>query len=81
MKSSARHETLRTRFAAHNGKPAQIILAPRPFELGLTDLSESAERESEVQRLLVEEARRPFDLSSGFLLRIHLFRLGRRTTS
>jgi acyl carrier protein len=73
-----RHETLRTTFATA-GEPVQVI-APLPptvalpvVELGA--LSE-ATRESEATRLAREDAERPFDLSRGPLLRVHLLRLG-----
>ena len=62
-----RHEALRTTFTIVDGGPAQVI-APRmtmePLVIDLQALSESA-RETEVQRLAAEEARRPFDLTRG----------------
>ncbi|PKO21740.1 MAG: non-ribosomal peptide synthetase, partial [Chloroflexi bacterium HGW-Chloroflexi-1] len=73
-----RHEVLRTTFAVEEGRPVQVI-APSP---GITlivqdvgQLSEAA-REVEVQRLTAEEARHPFDLTRGPLLRATLLRLG-----
>ncbi|MET0395594.1 MAG: amino acid adenylation domain-containing protein, partial [Longimicrobiaceae bacterium] len=73
----ARHETLRTTFAEHEGEPVQVIHPPAPValeELDLRDLPE-AEREGEAQRLAWEEALRPFDLARGPLLRSTLLRL------
>ncbi|HZN09361.1 MAG TPA: amino acid adenylation domain-containing protein, partial [Pyrinomonadaceae bacterium] len=72
-----RHETLRTTFRVVDGNPVQIISAPRPLTIPLVDLSslDEAEREREAQRLVDAEARRPFDLSHGPLLRVTLLRL------
>jgi amino acid adenylation domain-containing protein len=72
-----RHETLRTTFELRDGQPVQIIhsqhsIPLRHFEL--THLSQAAQQE-EIQRLLREQARQPFDLNKGPLLRISLLRL------
>lgn len=74
-----RHETLRTSFKTIGGKPAQIIAPHRAFRLPLTDLSGLSEtdRESEARRLATEEARHPFDLEAGPLLRVIILKLGR----
>ena len=71
-----RHEILRTVFSAVEGAPVQVISPPRPLPLPVTDFRElsPAGREAEVQRRAVEEARRPFDLSHGPLLRASLIR-------
>ncbi|HSE16459.1 MAG TPA: condensation domain-containing protein, partial [Pyrinomonadaceae bacterium] len=73
-----RHEALRTTFTSHDGEPVQVIGPARAVHLHVTDLSrhEEAERQREVERLTQEEARRPFDLSVGPLLRVSLLRLG-----
>ncbi|HWS52578.1 MAG TPA: amino acid adenylation domain-containing protein, partial [Pyrinomonadaceae bacterium] len=72
-----RHEVLRTRFGSEGGEPYQVVEEPSGVELGVTDLSYlgEAEREAEVLRLAAKEARRPFDLSRGQLLRVGLLRL------
>ncbi len=72
-----RHETLRTVFSAEDGLPYQLILPEAPIDLPLSDLSELpvAEREVEALRLAEREARRPFDLQHGPLLRARLLRL------
>ncbi len=72
----ARHETLRTTIINADGRPLQIISAHQPVELPLFDLRQCAEAEETVQRLLVSEAERPFDLAHGPLLRHLLIRLG-----
>jgi amino acid adenylation domain-containing protein len=71
-----RHEALRTVFAAHDGRPVQVVTPPARFDLPLTDLTaldpDAAEREAE--RLWQEDARRPFDLATGPLVRARLVR-------
>ncbi|MDJ0702182.1 MAG: amino acid adenylation domain-containing protein [Leptolyngbyaceae cyanobacterium MO_188.B28] len=73
-----RHEVLRTTFPIVNGNPVQRItehaFASIPI-LDLQSLSEQAQS-SEVQRLAIEDAQRPFDLAQGPLLRVTLLRLG-----
>jgi amino acid adenylation domain-containing protein/non-ribosomal peptide synthase protein (TIGR01720 family) len=73
-----RHESLRTTFQSVDGEPRQVIAADMPVSLPLTDLSalSEVERETEAQRLALAESRRPFDLSSGPLVRCTLLRLG-----
>ncbi|MET0623054.1 MAG: condensation domain-containing protein, partial [Pyrinomonadaceae bacterium] len=73
-----RHEALRTTFSAERGEPVQIIHQPHPVEMPLFDLSQTGaeEREREALRLVAEEAQKPFDLTSGPLLRAGLVRLG-----
>jgi amino acid adenylation domain-containing protein len=73
-----RHESLRTHFAEINDRePVQIIEPPAPLRLTRVDLSgETHEaREAEAARLIEQEAQRPYDLSTGPLLRISLIRL------
>ncbi|MFP2902408.1 amino acid adenylation domain-containing protein, partial [Corallococcus sp. 4LFB] len=73
----ARHEALRTTFHEHQGQPTQRIHAPAAWTLPLTDLSSLPEdqRENEARKLADEEARRPFRLATGPLLRSALVRL------
>ena len=72
-----RHEALRTTFSTVDGQPTQVIASRLTIELPIVDLRELSEvaREKEVQRLVVEEARRPFDLAKGPLLRASVLRL------
>jgi len=73
-----RHEVLRTSFPEQQGEPAQVIAARVEFELAQTDLSAlpAAEREQAALRLAEEEARTPFNLAVGPLVRARLLRLG-----
>jgi surfactin family lipopeptide synthetase A len=75
-----RHEALRTTFHLAGEQPVQRVAAPGSFELPRTDLGNvpRADREREARRLAAEEARRPFDLARGPLLRTSLVRLDER---
>jgi amino acid adenylation domain-containing protein/non-ribosomal peptide synthase protein (TIGR01720 family) len=72
-----RHEVLRTVFAAVEGRPAQVILPRLTIRLPVIDLESlhRDERQAESRRLSTSEARRPFDLERGPLLRARLVRL------
>jgi len=74
----ARHEALRTRFVAVDGRPWQVVLPRLTVELPLEDLRAlpAAEREQEALRRAGEEARARFDLEQGPLLRARLLQLG-----
>ncbi|HEU4881057.1 MAG TPA: amino acid adenylation domain-containing protein [Longimicrobium sp.] len=73
----ARHEALRTTFAEVDGVPQQRIAPAEAsgFTLVQHDLNGAADAEAELQRLLSEEARAPFDLERGPLFRGRLIRL------
>jgi amino acid adenylation domain-containing protein len=75
--TARRHEILRTTFTTVDGNPAQIVGRHQPVRLRLVDLSELPpdERKAQVSRLVVEESQRPFDLTSGPLLRVTLYRM------
>ena len=72
-----RHESLRTRFEAVEGKPVQIIAPIESLEVPFVELNElpEHEQEAEVTRLCREEAQRPFNLGRDLMLRAKLFRL------
>ncbi|MEW5926516.1 MAG: amino acid adenylation domain-containing protein [Gemmatimonadota bacterium] len=72
-----RHEALRTVFAVEGGEAVQVVLPPAPVRFPVVELSglPAAAREAETRRLAGEEARRPFDLARGPLLRATLLRL------
>jgi amino acid adenylation domain-containing protein/non-ribosomal peptide synthase protein (TIGR01720 family) len=73
-----RHEILRTSFVAVDGEPRQVVAPRAGLPLPVIDLRgrEEAEREAEFRRISSDESRRPFDLTSGLLLRARLLRLG-----
>ncbi|NNB91406.1 non-ribosomal peptide synthetase, partial [Corallococcus exiguus] len=73
----ARHDALRTTFRDSEGQATQHIHTPGTWALPLTDLSTlpEARREDEAQRKVEADARQPFDLRSGPLLRTALVRL------
>ncbi len=72
-----RHEALRTIFASADGQPVQIIAPVLHIDIGVEYLSSlpAPEREADARRLSAIEARSPFDLSRGPLLRLKLLRL------
>lgn len=73
-----RHEALRTTFDSRGGEVVQLVSPSLTLPLPITDLSHLPfeEREREAQRLTLEEAQRPFDLSTGPLLRASVLRMG-----
>ena len=73
-----RHESLRTFFLENGGRPMQKIWAPSEFPLPVGDLSglPKEARESELDRRISEEARRPFDLAAGQPIRAAVWKLG-----
>jgi amino acid adenylation domain-containing protein len=75
-----RHESLRTTFVLDGERPVQRIHLPAAVQLSVLDLGRLPEEERElaVARATAEEARRPFDLAEGPLLRTSVLRLGDR---
>ncbi len=73
-----RHAVLRSVFQLHDGRPAQRALAPRPAWLPVIDLSGLAAPAGVRDALLAREARRPFDLAHGPVLRSGLLRTAPR---
>ncbi|WP_437756712.1 amino acid adenylation domain-containing protein [Sorangium sp. So ce1389] len=71
-----RHEALRTRFVARDGKPVQLISPDARCELERVSLEAlpAETQETEVRRLATEHLRSPFDLA-GTLSRTTLLRL------
>ncbi len=72
-----RHEVLRTTFAVEQGQPAQVIHPHKPVCLPVIDISKwsEAKGQGELERLMIEDQLKPFDLVQGPLLRLHLVKL------
>ena len=71
-----RHEVLRTTFLVEGDQPVQVIAPEVNIPLEFSDLQGLAEAEARVVALAAEDARRPFSLGDGPLLRLTLLRLG-----
>ena len=78
-----RHEALRTTFVLRDGVPAQVIAPALEIATPVVDLGglDPELREAEARRFAQEEARRPFDLASGPLLRVATLDLGVRPST
>ncbi len=72
-----RHEILRTTFPSSDGTPFQAIGDVPEFDVAELDLSNlgADARESAANRAVIEEAEKPFDLSTGPLIRATILRL------
>ena len=72
-----RHEVLRTCFVAENGRPMQVIEESARVPVRVIDLrgEPAGEREQQARALAAQEARKPFELARGPLLRVALARL------
>ncbi len=72
-----RHEAWRTTFPMRDGQPVQMVHPPFEIKLPVVDLRglPESERTSAALRLATEDARQPFDLAKGPLVRAHLVRL------
>jgi Condensation domain/TubC N-terminal docking domain len=73
-----RHEALRTVFKANElGEPKQFVLSVQDcgFRIETLDLRGKDDREQFVKDLIRRQSFKPFDLSSGPLLRVALYRL------
>ena len=77
---SRRHEVLRERIVPAGDGPVALVDPPAPRPLPVVDLSAlpAPVREPEARRLVLEEARRPFDLETGPLFRTAVLRLRER---
>ena len=67
------HEILRTSYrVTENGEPHQVIHAPSPLQI---DVMTGSSNEEGVRAQVVAEVMKPFDLSSGPMLRASILRL------
>ncbi|WP_102106854.1 non-ribosomal peptide synthetase [Oceaniglobus roseus] len=76
----ARHAILRTVYVATDdggeaGGVVQKVLPPVPLHLPLTDLSGAADAAGQLDAARIEEARTPFDLATGPVLRARLLKI------
>ena len=72
-----RHESLRTLFAAPDGIPQQVVIAPEQADFGWQVIDATAWSESQLELAVEETALQSFDLESEIPLRSRLFRVGR----
>jgi len=73
-----RHESLRTVFRLENGQPSQVVLPALPLPIAQTDLRslEPEAREAECKNIASNDARQPFQLSTGPMVRARLVDCG-----
>ena len=73
-----RHEVLRASFPSKDGEPQQVIAPVNTCQRTVTNLEALGpeEKKSRLTQEATEEGERPFDLSTGPLFRVKLFRLG-----
>jgi amino acid adenylation domain-containing protein len=71
-----RHEILRTIFASEKGHPHQVIKPELTIKFDIIDLAhlKAHQREKETQRLITEDALKPFKLDVGPLFRTSLIK-------
>ncbi len=67
-----RHETLRTTFAAVSGQPMQVISPDSEINLQILELQylPPEQRQTEAEEITAAESLRPFNLSTGPLMRV-----------
>ena len=73
-----RHEVLRTSFETVNGQPIQVIHRTLRFQIEVINVQDAAspeERRARIEEFLAREGRKPFQLTTGPLLRVALIQL------
>lgn len=72
-----RHEVLRTTFPSFHGQPVQVISTECHVALPIEDLRglPKSEREAHARRLAANEARQPFNLATGPVLRFRVLHI------
>ncbi|GGN83776.1 hypothetical protein GCM10010112_62430 [Actinoplanes lobatus] len=78
---AARHDVLFTVFEEGPGGPRQRVMDSRDLPCPVTDLAELGENaaRARAEQLAEQDARRPFDLAAGPMVRAHLYRLAAET--
>ncbi|KAG0204168.1 hypothetical protein BGX28_003783 [Mortierella sp. GBA30] len=71
----ARHEALRSVFTNTNGQPEVHILPPEGMPIRWIDLQGAKDRDMQLERMVTEDTRRPFDLEQGPLIRMSMIQL------
>ncbi|KAK3807010.1 MAG: Non-ribosomal peptide synthetase module [Benniella sp.] len=72
----ARHEALRSVFVVNDGQPQVRLLSPQSgMPIRWKDLRGSSDVESQFERMSIKEARDPFDLAKGPLIRVLMVQL------
>ncbi len=74
----SRHEALRTSFPLRGGRPVQAVASVTPVPFDTIDLRAVVDSAAQAERLALREARQPFDITAGPLLRVTLLRLADR---
>ena len=76
-----RHETLRTSFQVVKDSPVQVLVPELSFTLPVIDLQSLPidEQSAQVQKLVKQEAQKPFDLTEAPLLRVTLLHLDEKS--
>jgi amino acid adenylation domain-containing protein/non-ribosomal peptide synthase protein (TIGR01720 family) len=70
-----RQESLRTRFKTINGEPVQVISDWMKLNIPIVMLENNSELENEIISMATAEARQPFNLENGPLLRIKILKI------
>ncbi len=66
-----RHAAFRTTFSSHQGQPVQIV--HHRMKVGFITVDATGWSQEQLDQAINEQARMPFNLATGPLLRIHLF--------
>jgi amino acid adenylation domain-containing protein len=72
-----RHDILRTRFVANDGKPTQFVRPSAQLDVPVEDVSAlpAQQREAITRTLINQEVRRPFNLETDLMMRAKVIRL------
>ncbi|MBO9553562.1 amino acid adenylation domain-containing protein [Cellulomonas sp.] len=71
----ARHEALRTTFETRQDEPVQVVHAALPVRVALVDVGDAPDPQAAAVGVATAQARTPFDLRTGPLMRVTLVRL------